>query len=620
MSVRTPAGRAAAVTAASVVATALVTIAAPQAAAETEGPLTGASQFTIVSETDVVLANHEIEGSIAAGGNLIAGAAAYNVVHRAAGSGDYTLPMLDGEYVRVVAGGTFDRESSTGSIRISPQESDPAKRGQVRLGSLDGLEVAARGDGVCVREVGDDGCPFGDRVLEQSATPQSLGSVEDADAYGTLIDAGAWDTFAQWSEALANGALAGAASIDLPAVAHPMNGVPLTLVSGAANVLDVDAAQLPSTGWKVRFDGAAPSTHTPLVINVHVDAGETVHLPTEAIGAYPQSSAHNEFASYILWNLVTEPGATVRVNSPGIVPGSILAPEATVITGPQKTLIEGQIVARRVELRNDGEIHHYEFAGVLSRAPVEISGSADDIAVDDESQVVVDAPAGEQSVQTPEAPSAEPVASATPEQVVSPNPEPVVSVSPLPIDNVNAAPTAPAEIPNPVADATPALGPVVEIVEESVAQSPLLPEIVDVVADGVDFGPVDSDPVPAETAPDPTQAVTEENFPAHVIEDIVAVIDQTPAADQLVEDVASEISDVVALASETPGVTQESVDSVVTAEVAAQVSSAVVARARAAGESQPRLAATGGVVDWRVGAVLLLVLAGITMVRRARRT
>ncbi|WP_062071507.1 collagen-binding domain-containing protein [Demequina sediminicola] len=690
MSARTTVRVAAATIVTSAAAIVSVPFAAVPAAGVVSGPFAAAAGFTVVSATDVVVANHEIEGSIAAGGNLIADTQAFNIVHQAAGSGDYTLPLLDGEYVRVVAGGTFDREASTGSIRVSPRQSDPAKQGQVRLGSLDGLEVGSRGNGVCVREVGRNGCPFGDSVLEQSDTPQSVESVEDPHAYGALIAANAFEQFAVWSEAMAAGTLAGAYFVDLPDVTHPLNGVPLELEEGAANVLDIDADQLPATGWKIRFDGVAPSVDSPLVINVRANDGASIDLPTEAIGAYPQSSAHNVFAPYIVWNLVTEPGAVIHVNSPGIVPGSILAPQATVITGPQKTLVEGQIVAHRVELRNDGEIHHYEFEGLLALAdagtvPTHTDASAgapmEEAAAADEDAILDTAPA----THSP-SPTAVPVPTVEPEVVpsIEPSSEPIVAVS----DGEQAAGT-----PALVGEESMLPETVTDMIAGAIDDSPVVTEIADQVAPGASQLAGDSEPseddqnVPSAAPGEPSTAPGDGATSAEesvlvagpdtglesgsdvvsdpVIEQIVAIVDGSASVDQLVDDVLTEAEGVsTAPLLDPAGAVSEAVQQEVVAQVVDEVAEhatdavevgdakkmdpqvgGMAGITRTVGESQvldsgglnadqpgaesdgaatshsqARLAATGGVVDWHVGAALALMLAGFILVRRSRRS
>src|SRR5665647_3599151 len=81
---------------------------AAQAATVSGNALAGASGFTTVSLGDTVVAGHEMEGSMAIGGDLVV-AADYDIVHQVAGNPNYDLPTLDGVPVRLVVGGANDR-------------------------------------------------------------------------------------------------------------------------------------------------------------------------------------------------------------------------------------------------------------------------------------------------------------------------------------------------------------------------------------------------------------------------------------------------------------------------------------------------------------------------------
>lgn len=356
---------------------AVATTSAPATAASLSGnPLAGAAGFTVVSYGDAELSNHEIEGSVAVGGNVSVrtGQGPYNLIHKAAGNGDYVLPTLGGTPVRLVVGG-FDRASSTQSVRVaSGGYTDAATQlGRMTIGSTTGVGIAGRGAGVCVQAPTTTDCSG--PVIEQSAAPQTVAWTVQPTAFDTLVPTAARDTMAQWSQGIAEGRLVGAEAVTLGSTAQPMNGVDVTLVAGKVNVLRVAAADFPSTDWKLRFPTVKPSATTPLVIDVVAADGASVLLPMETIGAYdaPGGSSDNNFARYMLWNIDQAPGSTVYLSGNGIVPGSLLAPSSTVITGlsgpsdtsADKTLIEGQIVAASLLLRNSGEVHHYGYAASL---------------------------------------------------------------------------------------------------------------------------------------------------------------------------------------------------------------------------------------------------------------
>ena len=365
---------------------AIATTSAPATAASLVGnPLAGAAGFTVVSYGDAELSNHEVEGSIAVGGTVSVrtGQGPYNLIHKAAGNADYVLPVFDGEPVRLVVGG-FDRASSTQSIRVaSGGYTDAATQlGRMTIGSTTGVGIASRGSGVCVQAPSTTDCSGA--VIEQSAAPQTLAWTVQPSAFDTLVTPAARARMAEWSAGISAGRVVGAAQATLGSTAQPMNGVDVTLVSGKVNVLDVAAADLPSTAWKLRFPGAKPSATTPLVINVVAPNGGSVVAPMETIGAYdaPGGSNDNNYARYMLWNIDQPAGSTVYISGDGIIPGSLLAPASHVITGltgpadtsADKTLIEGQIVVASLQLRNSGEVHHYGYSATLEIGAAEQGG------------------------------------------------------------------------------------------------------------------------------------------------------------------------------------------------------------------------------------------------------
>src|SRR5690606_38942101 len=75
-----------------------------QAAVTTINPFAGGEGFTVVALGDAELGNGEIEGSIAVTGTISAAKENYPIRHQAAGSGDYTIPVVDGMPTRVLAG------------------------------------------------------------------------------------------------------------------------------------------------------------------------------------------------------------------------------------------------------------------------------------------------------------------------------------------------------------------------------------------------------------------------------------------------------------------------------------------------------------------------------------
>ena len=59
--------------------------------------------FTIVTKGDATLGNNELEGSIAAFGSVGSSKQNYPLVHKVAGEGNFTVPLIDGDPVRLLA-------------------------------------------------------------------------------------------------------------------------------------------------------------------------------------------------------------------------------------------------------------------------------------------------------------------------------------------------------------------------------------------------------------------------------------------------------------------------------------------------------------------------------------
>ena len=347
--------------------------AATQAA--TVNPLAGASGFTVVSFGDVELSNHEIEGSVAAGGNVHTEATnPYNMIHQAAGNGSYTLPVFNSMPVRLVAGGTFDRANSTTIIRVSSSGSTgAATEGRVVLGSAGANNIASRGSGVCIQDIGQTSCSGA--ALEQSSFAQTPAQVVAPTAFSTLITPAEIADLTSLSDQIADGDLLNTVAVTLSPTGSERT---LTLTDNKTNVWTVNAADLPTGDWKLKFGTVKPSLTAPLVVRVIAADGATINLPIEVLGSTdaPGSSNNNNFARFVLWNIQQAENQTATLHSNGIVAGSVLAPHTNLITASgSKTLIEGQLVGKSVSLQNTGEIHHYTFTPLLEFAVADPTGS-----------------------------------------------------------------------------------------------------------------------------------------------------------------------------------------------------------------------------------------------------
>lgn len=126
--------------------------AAPASATTTTfNPFDVNNGFTIVSRGDAMLANGEIEGSIAVFGAISSGNPnGYPVIHQAAGESDYTVPTIDGEPVRILAtsfsgSGSFDLSNRAPSGAIAPDS--PEATATAKLVDTSNLTASGRGGG-----------------------------------------------------------------------------------------------------------------------------------------------------------------------------------------------------------------------------------------------------------------------------------------------------------------------------------------------------------------------------------------------------------------------------------------------------------------------------------------
>ena len=120
---------------------------AAQAAPVAFNPFAASGNFTIYGREDVTLENQELEGSVAAGDVLRRnGGGNYNVLHVTAGTGNYTIPAVDGDPTRVLAD-TYSA-SSGGILYISSGgTSEPSLLGDLKLVERDNpWQYAPRGD------------------------------------------------------------------------------------------------------------------------------------------------------------------------------------------------------------------------------------------------------------------------------------------------------------------------------------------------------------------------------------------------------------------------------------------------------------------------------------------
>lgn len=358
--------------------------AAPLPAAPTTAmvnPFSVAHGFTLVSFGDVELSNAELEGSVAARGDLTwAKGSTYPIVHRVAGGGSYTIPVVDGRGVRALVGG-LDFAGSNEQLAVtsagwdSPAPGNSLNRGWLLTESADWTHAHDRAGST---ELFLNGASDVNTtpLVQQMWNGGTFASAADA-AAGLVVPAGTFDRVFDGSQAQA------AAWSESMAALVPNASVPdwsqsevdlVTTAAAGPHVLQLTSAQVKAWGStkKIRVGGgsttsAGPvSAAQPLVINVLVKDGDVLDLPSFAHATVSSTGAPNIYAPYILWNIVPDTaGASVQLGAQkSALSGSIYAPTVNLTTNFDPS--EGQVVAASLTgLAGSGEYHHYGFMGLI---------------------------------------------------------------------------------------------------------------------------------------------------------------------------------------------------------------------------------------------------------------
>ncbi|WP_337110508.1 collagen-binding domain-containing protein, partial [Prescottella equi] len=326
------------------------------------------SGFTIVSQGDIVLGNAEIEGSVASFGAISSGNAnGYPVVHKVAGQADYTVPVIDGDPVRILA----DRFTGAGSFDISNRDDSgtiaagsPEANAVAKLDDTTGLTGSARGGG--------SGNAAGGaflRVTNQSngnldlkTVPFAGSDVDDVKTIESSVAAyfpGMDALVAQTNQCLTLLYDPGQALMNTVSV-EDQGG--MVFVEGFAtdrpNVIDY--ADIAGKTVKLdRADGYQPTADAPLVIRVAPATTSLGQLRFEGWSSH--ASAQQSLARYILLDL-SEVTGSVTVD--GLELGAIWAPNVDLSFNSGVTT-NGQWFARSVSTAGGGEIHHHDFLGKL---------------------------------------------------------------------------------------------------------------------------------------------------------------------------------------------------------------------------------------------------------------
>ncbi|WP_171013110.1 DUF5979 domain-containing protein [Microbacterium sp. 2FI] len=323
--------------------------------------------FTVYARENALLQNQEVEGSVAVGdtATVQGSSGTYSIIHVAAGTGDYTLPTVDGDPTRFLVGSYSP--SSTGILAItSAGTNEPTLWGDLKMVERDGpWQSFARADWIRLNTnpANVDQTPLIDATHQRYPAdstpptgPAGGNSIYTADTSTTAV--------ADYVEANAEASYEAAADC-LDGIAAGV-GYPVGVAedAGARVVLEplspdrpnvVDYTDIAGTALIQFSPGPTPGVANPLIIRVPAGTTEVIGARVDPQGTY---------SPYTFWDLSELTGpVSVTAAEGGRIDGSIYAPTAdvTVTAAP----LDGQVLGQNVTIRG-GEVHTFLFAGQLT--------------------------------------------------------------------------------------------------------------------------------------------------------------------------------------------------------------------------------------------------------------
>lgn len=347
-----------------VVAPSSITPPAAAAFPDTFNPFAISGNFTVYAREDLTLGNDETEGSLAAGGVATKpGEDPYQIIHVAAGTSDYTIPLVDGDPTRLLAGSYSPASGGIMSI-TSAGTSEPSLLGDLKMVERDGpFEAFGRADWLRLNTNPSnvDQTPLIDATAQDypaDATPPlspvGSGSIYTFDTSATAV--------ADYVEASREASYEDAASC-LEGLSD--TGYPVGIADDAGDrvVLDELSPDQPNV---VNYDdiagatllqfsegGAMPGGDNPLIIRVSPGTTEVVGARVDPQGVY---------SPYIMWDLSQSTG-DVSIVGERRIDGSIYAPNANITVDAAP--LDGQVIGQNVILEG-GEVHSFLFAGTIA--------------------------------------------------------------------------------------------------------------------------------------------------------------------------------------------------------------------------------------------------------------
>ncbi|NUR71533.1 MAG: choice-of-anchor A family protein [Hamadaea sp.] len=351
------------VTAATVGLTLGLTATGSQAAVVID-PLVGSEGFLVLVEQDAQLWAHEIEGTVAIGGDLRVGG---NFTTLTQSTDPFTAPG-DSAPTALIVNGRVDLANSTPGASLHVTGG-----GFMKIGDL---------SGVFVRDTDNNNASALTRIVpinDYNATPNVEVAVhEPASSVGPTIPldvAGLFPTYRSISTQLATACPENVVPKDdrmMPIVSPypPNTHAFITLTPGMTNVWNISAADLTNLA-EITFTNQ-PTASMPLIVNV-----DTTGVGGDFTWDSPNlAGVGGAQAPYILWNF---PDAT-RIEDVGgdSLEGTLYAPRADFVD-LNPTNIEGAVVVKSMIMGSGrvdgGEVHLFPFAGNISCAEISPSPS-----------------------------------------------------------------------------------------------------------------------------------------------------------------------------------------------------------------------------------------------------
>lgn len=328
-------------------------------------PLVGNKGFLVLVEQDADLIAHEIEGTVAIGGNLRFGNGFTTLTQS---TEPFTVPG-DAAPTALIVNGRVDLAGSAagGQFRVTGG-------GYMKIGDL---------TGVVVKDADNNNAPTLTRLVpinDYTATPNLEVAIhQDAVSVGPTVPldvAGLFPTYRTISSEMAlacpnNVVLRDSAGNPLTKPYAPDTHAFLTLTPGQTNILNITAADLNNLA-EITFTNQ-PSASMPLIVNVDTTgvggnfAWDSPNLAGVGSGQAP----------YMLWNF---PDATALQHVGGdSLEGTLYAPRADFVD-LNPTNIEGAVVVKSMVMGSGmvdgGEVHMFPFFGQVTCGDLTPSPSA----------------------------------------------------------------------------------------------------------------------------------------------------------------------------------------------------------------------------------------------------